>query len=120
MSFRRLISDRVHVRLDPISEKTRGGIIIPDTSPRPVRKGVVLDVGPGRYVKVRQKGTTTYSDRWLPVEVKKGDRVVFFSASVDTKTGQAVTYYLQEDERVIRENDVLFVIPEGADVEVTV
>lgn len=115
----RLLTDRVHVRLDPRKTKTSGGIIIPDNSEQVVRTGVVLRVGPGRFVKVRRRGTQEYREVLRPTVVQEGERVAFFIASVDTKTGKAVSQYLQEDERVIREDDVLFVIPDGLDVEVT-
>lgn len=115
----RLFTDRVHVRLDPRKEKTSGGIVIPDNKEQVIRTGVVLDVGPGKYVKTRKRGTQEYRDVLRPTEVQRGERVAFFIASVDTKTGKAVSHYLQEDERVIREDDILFVIPDGIDVEVT-
>ena len=120
MSFSRLLNDCVLVRLDPVSHETKGGILIPDTQPHPLRKGVVLQVGPGRYRKVRRRGTDKYDEVWRRLESKAGDRVAFFIASVDTKSGKAVAHYLAEDERVIRESDILFFLLDGADVEVTV
>jgi hypothetical protein len=122
--FKVLLSDRLLVRLDPLPEMT-GSLILP--RPRTVRTGVVLQVGPGRYVKTRRPGATLspvaspaeYREVLRPTQAQKGERVAFLVGSVDTKTGQAVTHYLQEDERVIREDDVLFVIPDGVDVEVT-
>jgi co-chaperonin GroES (HSP10) len=115
----RLLTDRVHVRLDPRKEKTSGGLLIPETTAQAVRTGVVLHVGPGRYVKVRRRGTQDYREVLRSTVVTPGERVAFFIASVDTKTGKAVSHYLQEDERVIREDDILFVFDEGTDVEVT-
>lgn len=119
MKFQRLLTDRVLVKLEPVKEKTQGGIVIPDTSPRAIRLGEVLLVGPGRYRKVRKREGQDYAEVLQPTETQAGDRVAFFIASVDTKGGQAVSHYLQEDERVIREDDILFVIPDGIDVEVT-
>jgi co-chaperonin GroES (HSP10) len=119
VNFSRLLTDHILVRLEPMRTQTKGGIIIPDTQPRPLRLGTVLLTGPGRYRKVRRRGTTQYDEVWRPVEAAKGDRVAFFIASVDTKSGQAVTHYLQEDQRIIREDDILFLIPDGIDVEVT-
>jgi co-chaperonin GroES (HSP10) len=117
--FKTLLTDRLLVRLEPLKEKTLGGIVIPGTKARTVRTGVILKAGPGRYVKVRRRGTQEYREVLRPVTAQAGERVAFLIGSVDTKTGQAVTHYLQEDERVIREDDVLFVIPDGIDVEVT-
>lgn len=121
MSFSRLLNDCVRVRLEPVPEKTAGGILIPSAEDCPLRKGVVLQVGPGRYTKVRRRGPDKkYDEVWRPLESKTGDRVAFFIASVDTKSGKAVSHYLAEDERVIRESDILFFLLDGTDVEVTV
>jgi len=111
-------ADHVHVRLDPRKERTSSGILIPETKAQEIRTGVILDVGPGKYVKTRRRGTSEYRGVFRPMEARKGERVAFFIASVDTKSGQAVTHYLQEDERLLREDDILFVIEDG-DVEVT-
>lgn len=114
----RLFTDRVHVRLDPRKEKTSGGIVIPDNKEQAVRTGVVLSVGPGKYVKTRRRVTDEYREVLRPTEVQLGERVAFFIASVDTKSGKAVSHYLQEDERVIREDDILFAFSDDIDVEV--
>lgn len=119
MRFTRLFSDRILVRLDPRKEKTSGGILLPDTNAQAVRTGIVLDIGPGKLVKTRRSGTSEYREVFRPIDVRRGEKVAFLIGSVDTKTGQAVTHYLQEDERVIREEDVLFAIPDGVDVEVS-
>ncbi len=119
MRFLRLHSDNVLVRLDPRKERTSGGILIPDDKPQSARTGVILDVGPGRYVKVPRRGTSEYREVFRPMQARKGEKVAFLIGSVDTKTGRAVTHYLQEDERVIREDDILFVFEDEVDVEVT-
>jgi co-chaperonin GroES (HSP10) len=117
--FSRLKSDHLLVKLDPRKEKTRGGIVIPETEAQPIRTGVILQAGPGRWTKVRRRGTGEYKTVLRPMDAQVGERVAFLIGSVDTKTGQAVTHYLQEDERVIREDDVLFAIPDGIDLEVS-
>lgn len=118
--FAQLLHDHALVRLDPRKDKTRGGILIPDTEAQPIRTGVVLQVGRGRRVKVRRRAEPgSYREIFRPIDVQVGERVAFLIGSVDTKTGQAVTHYLQEDERVIREDDILFAIPDGIDVEVS-
>ena len=119
VTFTKLLGDHILVRLDPRKEKTSGGLHIPGTEAQPIRTGVILQVGPGRWVKVRRQSTGDYRSVPRPMQAVVGERVAFLIGSVDTKTGQAVTHYLQEDERVIREDDVLFVIPDGVDVEVT-
>lgn len=115
----RLNSDTVHVRLDPRKERTSGGILIPDNKEQEIRTGVILAVGPGKYVKTKRPGTSDYREIFRPMEAKPGERVAFFIASVDTKSGKAISHYLQENERLIREEDILGVIEEGDDVEVT-
>jgi chaperonin GroES len=67
MAFRPL-HDRVVVeRLDG-EEKTKGGIIIPDTAKEKPQEGKILAVGPGGR---DENGKLT------PLDVKKGDRVLF-------------------------------------------
>ncbi len=118
VQFARLLSDHVLVRLDPRKDKTSGGVLLPDTKEQEVRTGVIIGMGPGKHVKVRRRGTSDYRGVFRPMTAKVGERVAFFIASVDTRSGKAVTHYLQEDERLIREDDILFVIEDG-DVDVT-
>ncbi|MGO4404343.1 co-chaperone GroES [Bosea sp. RAF48] len=67
MAFRPL-HDRVVIhRLDG-EEKTKGGIIIPDTAKEKPREGEVVAVGPGARDE---------SGKLVPLDVKKGDRVLF-------------------------------------------
>lgn len=105
--FKKLLSDRILVELEPVKAVTRGGIVIPNTSPRPIRIGVVKKVGPGRQ----------YRDCYRPTEIAVGDRAAFFIGSTDTKEGTHVKSMIDDNHVVIRENDVLF-LAEG-DVEVT-
>ena len=67
MKFRPL-QDRVVVRRLEEEEKTAGGIIIPDTAKEKPVQGEVVAVGPG----VRDE-----SGKLIPLDVKKGDRVLF-------------------------------------------
>lgn len=86
------LSDRVVVKpIDP-DEKKQGGIIIPDTAKEKPHEGEVIAVGPG---KINDEGTK------VPMEVRKGDRVLYgkYSGSEITVAGLA---YL-----VMRESDIL-------------
>ena len=88
------------MRLDPLPEErvSKGGIILVDVEF--IRTGVALVVGPGnRFV-----------DRYVKMELQVGERVCFFAGAMDTKQGQAMRARLSEDEALIRETDVLFVI----------
>ena len=67
MKFRPL-HDRVVVRRIEEDKKTAGGIIIPDTVKEKPMQGEVIAVGPG----VRDE-----SGKLVPLDVKKGDRVLF-------------------------------------------
>lgn len=117
--FEKLLADRLLVRLDPV-RKQIGSILVPDIArANPVRTGVILEAGPGRYVRFYDRERQKYREVLRPLDAHVGERVAFLIGSVDTKTGQAVTHYLQEDERVIREDDVLFEIPAGVNVEVS-
>ena len=67
MKFRPL-HDRVVIRRLEGEEKTKGGIIIPDTVKEKPQEGEVVAVGPGGR---DQSGALT------PMELKAGDRVLF-------------------------------------------
>jgi chaperonin GroES len=67
MKFRPL-HDRVALRRVDSESKTSGGIIIPDTAAEKPQQGEVVAVGPG----ARNEG-----GKIVPVDVKKGDRVLF-------------------------------------------
>jgi chaperonin GroES len=67
MRFRPL-HDRVVVRRIEGEEKTKGGIIIPDTAKEKPQEGEVIAVGPGARDE---------SGKLLPIDLKAGDRVLF-------------------------------------------
>jgi chaperonin GroES len=67
MKFRPL-HDRVVVRRLEGEEKTKGGIIIPDTAKEKPQEGEVLAVGPGGRDE---------AGKLVPLDVKKGDKVLF-------------------------------------------
>jgi chaperonin GroES len=65
----RPLGDRVVVKPLEEEERTRGGIVLPDTAKEKPQHGEVLAVGPGEWDKEGQKR--------LPLDVKVGDRVLF-------------------------------------------
>ncbi len=67
MKFRPL-HDRVVVRRIESDEKTTGGIIIPDTAKEKPQEGEVIAVGPG---------TRDDDGKWVALDVKAGDRILF-------------------------------------------
>ena len=67
MRFRPL-HDRVVVRRIEAEEKTKGGIIIPDTAKEKPQEGEVIAAGPGARDE---------SGKIVPLDVKAGDRILF-------------------------------------------
>jgi len=94
MQFRPL-HDRVVVRRLESEEKSKGGIIIPDTAKEKPMEGEVIAVGIG----VRhENGTIT------PLDVKAGDRILFGKWS-----GTEVTVEGQE-YLIMKESDIMGII----------
>ncbi len=113
----RPLSDVLVVELEPPRTKTRGGLIRPDTKQHPIRVGRVLRAGPGRRWKSKATGKMVF---W-PMEAKPGERICFMAALLQTQQGRQIQggYALGDNEALIRETDVLFVIDEGDDVEIS-
>jgi len=91
----RPLSDRLVVKRTVKQEKTKGGIIIPDTAKEKPLEGVIVAVGNGKVLK---------SGKVLALDVKAGDRVLF-----GKYTGTEVKID-GEDLVLLREDDVLAVI----------
>ena len=94
MKFRPL-HDRVVVKRIDAEEKTRGGIIIPDTAKEKPQKGKVIAVGTGRVLENGQR---------VPLEVKEGDIVVF------AKYGGTEIEIDGEEYVILSERDLLAVL----------
>jgi chaperonin GroES len=62
------LADRVLVEPEEEKEKRKGGIVIPDTAKERPQEGKVIAVGAGRLDK---------NGKRIPLDVKKGDRVLF-------------------------------------------
>ena len=93
----RPLRDRVVVRRLVEEEKTRGGIIIPDTAKEKPSQGEVIAVGPGAR---NDKGTL------VPVDVKTGDTILFgkWSGSEVKIEGQDLLIMSQSDIMAVVEN----------------
>ena len=96
MNFRPL-HDRVVVRRIEAEEKTKGGIIIPDTAKEKPQEGEVIAVGPG---------SRDESGKLLPIDLKAGDRVLFGKWS-----GTEVRID-GEDLLIMKESDIMGVVEE--------
>ena len=91
----RPLHDRILVKRIDEEEKTKGGIIIPDSAKEKPQEGKVVAVGNG---KIGDDGNVT------PLDVKKGDKILFSKYS-----GSEVN--LDDEEHLImREDDVLAVL----------
>jgi len=91
----RPLQDRVLIKRVAEEEKSKGGIIIPDTAKEKPVEGEVVAAGPGR---VQKDGSVR------PLDVKKGDRILFAKYS-----GSDVKIDGQE-HLIMREDDILAVI----------
>ena len=91
----RPLQDRIIVKRIEEEEKSKGGIIIPDTAKEKPQEGKVVAVGKG---KVSEDGKIT------PLDVKVNDRVLFgkYSGSEINIEG--------EEHLIMREDDVLGVL----------
>jgi chaperonin GroES len=99
MKFRPL-HDRVLVKRIDANEKTKGGIIIPDTAKEKPGEGEVIAVGPG---------ARDDSGKLVPLTLKAGDRILFgkWSGTEIKLDGQ--------DLIIMKESDVLGVIDASAE-----
>jgi chaperonin GroES len=91
----RPLQDRVIVKRIAEEEKTKGGIIIPDSAKEKPQEGKIIAVGKG---KVNDDG------KFIPPQVKVGDRILFgkYSGSEIKLNG--------EEHLIMREEDILGVI----------
>ena len=74
MSKIKPLGDKILVEVLEAEEKTKGGIILPDTAKEEKTEGKVVSVGGGKVLE---------SGKVQPLEVKKGDRVIFGKYSGD-------------------------------------
>ncbi len=97
MAFRPL-HDRVVVRRIDAEEKTKGGIIIPDTAKEKPQEGEIIAVGPGARDE---------TGKLQPLDVKPGQRVLFGKWS-----GTEVRID-GEDLLIMKESDIMGVIEQS-------
>ena len=91
MKFRPL-HDRVVVKRVAEEEKTKGGIIIPDTAKEKPMEGEIIAVGPGAR---DEKGTL------VPLDVKKGDRILFGKWSGTEVKLDGVEYLIMKESDIM-------------------
>jgi chaperonin GroES len=88
------IHDRIIVKRIAEEDRSKGGIIIPDTAKEKPQQGKVVAVGPGK----REDGKV------FPLDVKAGDIVLF------AKYGGTEIKLDGEDHLILREDDVLGIV----------
>ncbi len=90
----RPLADRVLVEILEAEEKTKGGIILPDTAKEEKTEGKIIAVGSGK---------TLESGKVQTIEVKKGDRVLFGKYSGDDIVIDGVKH------KILKESEILAV-----------
>lgn len=90
----RPLGDRIVVKVLDKEEKTKGGIVIPDTAKEKPQKGEVIAVGTGEIVDGQR----------VPLEVKVGDKIIFSKyAGTEVKIDE-------QEYLILKQSDVLAVI----------
>jgi chaperonin GroES len=89
------LADRVVIKPSPADEKTKGGIILPDTAKEKPVVGEVVAVGPGKFSDDGKK---------ISMEVKVGDKVLYGKYSGTEVTYDGVEYL------IMREADIFAVV----------
>ncbi len=89
------LADRVIIKPSEAEEKTKGGIILPDTAKEKPIEGTVVAIGPG---KVSEEG------KQVKLEVKVGDKVLYGKYSGTEVTVEGEEYL------IMRESDIFAII----------
>ena len=91
----RPLHDRVIVKRVEEEEKTKGGIIIPDTAKEKPVEGKVVAVGKGKILE---------DGKVLPLQVKKGDKILF------GKYAGTEINIEGEEHLIMREDDIIAIV----------
>ncbi|NLZ53102.1 MAG: co-chaperone GroES [Thermoanaerobacteraceae bacterium] len=88
------LGDRIIIKVLEKEEKTKGGIVLPDTAKEKPQKGEVLAVGSGEIIEGKK----------VPLEVKVGDKIIFSKyAGTEVKLDD-------EEYLILRQSDVLAIL----------
>ncbi len=90
----RPLQDRVIVKRLEEEEKTKGGIIIPDSAKEKPQEGEIIAVGSGKWI----------DGKLIAPEVKIGDKVIY------SKYGGDEIKYNEIEHKILREEDILAII----------
>lgn len=111
------LNDWVLVRTDPLPEK-QGSLHLP--SKGKIYTATVLAVGPGAEIPLDHNKPE--KKRFIPTDVKPGEKVAFLRWAVESEQGKALSSRFEElgaDHALIKERDILFVVMPGEEVEVS-
>ena len=92
------LGDRVVIKPSEKEEKTKSGILLPDTAKEKPQEGIVEAVGPGRIL---DNGTK------IPIELKVGDKVLYAKYAGNEFKIDEVEYL------IVSEKDVLAIVSNG-------
>lgn len=88
------LGDRVVIKVLESEEKTKSGIVLPDTAKEKPQQGKVLAVGSGEIIDGKK----------VPLEVKEGDKVIFSKyAGTEVKIDG-------EEYLILRQSDILAIV----------
>lgn len=89
------LGDRVVLKFAEAEEKTKGGIVLPDTAKKKPQEGEVVAVGSGKVLENGKK---------VALDVKVGDKVIFSRyAGTEVKDGE-------DQFMVVNERDILAIV----------
>lgn len=88
------LGDRVVIKSLPSEEKTKSGIIMPDTAKEKPQEGEIVAVGPGKMEKGER----------VALDVKVGDRVIY------SKYAGTEVKYDGEEYLILKETDILAIV----------
>ncbi len=91
----RPLGERVVVKALPAEEKTKSGIVLPDTAKEKPQEGEVVAVGSGRLLETGQR---------VPIDLKPGDKILFSKYAGNEVKIDDIEYL------IMREADILGVI----------
>lgn len=89
------LGDRVLIKPSEEKERTKGGIVLPDTAKEKPQEGKIVAVG---------KGKKTDDGKVIPLTLKVGDKVLYGKYS-----GTEITVD-EEDYLIVREDDILAIV----------
>ena len=86
------LNDRILVKRLEAEKVTKGGIVLPDTAKEKPKEGEVVAVGPGRLLE---------NGKRQPLELKKGNKIIFESYAGTEIKIESKEYLLMKEDDVL-------------------